>query len=43
MLGWEPKISFKDLVSEMINEDMKLAKKELLLYQNDHDTKSNQK
>ena len=41
ILGWEPKISFKDLVSEMINEDMKLAKKELLLYQNDRDTKPN--
>ena len=41
ILGWEPKISFKDLVSEMINEDMKIAKKELLLYQNDRDTKPN--
>tara|TARA_B100000212_G_scaffold341420_1_gene324553 strand:+ start:3414 stop:4496 length:1083 start_codon:yes stop_codon:yes gene_type:complete len=41
ILGWEPKISFKDLVSEMINEDMKLAKKELLIYQNDRDTKPN--
>ena len=42
-LGWEPKISFKELVSEMINEDMKLAKKELFLKQNDHSSKENEK
>lgn len=29
-LGWEPKYSFNDLVKEMIEEDMKLAKNELL-------------
>ncbi|MBH83722.1 MAG: GDP-mannose 4,6-dehydratase [Flavobacteriales bacterium] len=42
-LGWEPKISFKELVSEMINEDMNLAKKELFLKQNDHSSKENEK
>tara|TARA_X000000950_G_scaffold273442_1_gene357246 strand:+ start:708 stop:1796 length:1089 start_codon:yes stop_codon:yes gene_type:complete len=42
-LGWEPKISFKELVSEMINEDMNLAKKELFLKQNDHSNKENEK
>ena len=30
-LGWEPKRSFKDLVSEMVKEDLKLAKNEKLL------------
>ena len=27
-LGWTPKISFKDLIEEMVIEDLKLAKKE---------------
>ena len=27
-LKWQPKISFKELVNEMINEDLKLAKKD---------------
>tara|TARA_B110000238_G_C16137781_1_gene444628 strand:+ start:730 stop:1785 length:1056 start_codon:yes stop_codon:yes gene_type:complete len=27
-LGWEPKISFKELVKEMVNEDLKFIKKE---------------
>lgn len=30
-LGWEPKISFEDLVSEMMDSDLSLAKKEALL------------
>ena len=30
-LGWSPKITFQELVSEMIHEDMKLAKIELLI------------
>jgi len=30
-LGWEPKISFDDLVSEMMNCDMELAKRDALL------------
>ena len=30
-LNWTPKISFKQLVKEMIDEDLKLAKKENLL------------
>ena len=28
-LGWEPKKSLEELVEEMINEDLKMAKKEL--------------
>ena len=31
ILGWEPKISFHSLVSEMINSDYKLAKREMLI------------
>lgn len=30
-LGWEPKISFDQLVQEMVDSDLELAKKELLL------------
>ena len=30
-LGWKPKISLEELVSEMINHDSKEAKKELIL------------
>ena len=30
-LGWEPKIAFEDLVSEMVASDLELAKKEALL------------
>jgi GDPmannose 4,6-dehydratase len=30
-LGWEPKVSFKELVSEMMSEDMKEAKKNALI------------
>ena len=30
-LGWSPKISLEELVEEMINEDIKLAQKELNL------------
>ena len=33
-LGWEPKISFKDLVSEMVKEDLKLAKRDQLILKN---------
>jgi len=33
-LGWSPKITFQELVSEMIHEDMKLAKIELLIKNN---------
>lgn len=29
-LGWTPKISFDDLVKEMVQEDLKLAKKDML-------------
>jgi GDPmannose 4,6-dehydratase len=35
-LGWEPKYTFKDLVDEMVTEDMKLAKNEKLIKGN-HD------
>ena len=30
-LGWIPRISFKDLVSEMVSEDLKLAKRDALV------------
>ncbi len=30
-LGWKPKISFDDLVKEMVDEDLKLAEKEKIL------------
>jgi GDPmannose 4,6-dehydratase len=30
-LGWETKVSFKELVSEMMSEDMKEAKKNALI------------
>ena len=30
-LGWEPKISFKDLVREMVNEDLKIAQRNELI------------
>jgi len=33
-LGWKPKISFKDLVSEMVKEDLKLAKRDQLILKN---------
>jgi GDPmannose 4,6-dehydratase len=29
-LGWEPKISFEELVSEMVREDLKLAERDSL-------------
>jgi GDPmannose 4,6-dehydratase len=30
-LGWEPKISFKNLVSEMVREDLKLSERDELV------------
>ena len=33
-LGWEPKISFHDLVSEMVQEDLKKAKIDELIKKN---------
>jgi len=33
-LGWEPKISFKDLVKEMVNQDYEFFRKEKLTAQN---------
>ena len=30
-LGWEPKISFQELVREMVNEDLKIAKRNELI------------
>ncbi len=29
-LGWEPKISFKELVREMVEEDLKMARRDHL-------------
>ena len=34
-LGWAPRITFEEMVSEMINADLKSAKKELILKNND--------
>jgi GDPmannose 4,6-dehydratase len=34
-LGWEPKISFKEMVFEMMESDIKLAKNESLVLEND--------
>ena len=39
-LGWEPKISFKDLVSEMVREDLKLAKSDQLMMKNGYQSKN---
>ena len=39
-LGWEPKISFKDLVSEMVREDLKLAKSDQLMVKNGYQSKN---
>jgi GDPmannose 4,6-dehydratase len=33
-LNWQPKINFKELVTEMVNEDLKIAKKEQLMKKN---------
>ena len=33
-LGWKPKISFDELVKEMVKEDLEIAKKEKLLIKN---------
>ena len=33
-LGWKPKTSFNDLVREMVREDLKLAKKEIIFNNN---------
>ncbi len=35
-LGWEPKVTFKELVKEMIESDFQLAKKDALLKQHGH-------
>jgi GDPmannose 4,6-dehydratase len=35
-LGWVPKVSFKQLVSEMVQADLDAASKEQLLQQHDH-------
>ena len=31
MLGWEPKINFKNLVDEMMESDLEIAKRDLLV------------
>ena len=40
-LGWKPKISFKDLVSEMVREDLKLAKSDQLMMKSGYKSKIN--
>ena len=39
-LGWKPKISFKDLVSEMVREDLKLAESDQLLIKSGYKSKN---
>ena len=39
-LGWKPKISFKDLVSEMVREDLKLAESDQLLMKSGYKSKN---
>ena len=38
-LGWEPKISFGELVKEMVREDLKVAERDELV--KDHGYKTN--
>ena len=40
-LGWKPKISFKDLVSEMVREDLKLAESDQLMMKSGYKSKIN--
>jgi GDPmannose 4,6-dehydratase len=40
LLGWTPEITFDDLVSEMIFEDLKIAKRDLLLSDSGYTTLS---
>jgi GDPmannose 4,6-dehydratase len=35
-LGWEPKISFDELVNEMVDEDLKLAQRDALMQRHGH-------
>jgi GDPmannose 4,6-dehydratase len=35
-LGWEPKISFEEMVAEMANEDLKKARRDQLVKENGH-------
>jgi GDPmannose 4,6-dehydratase len=37
-LGWEPKVSFEELVREMISEDMKAAQKDALIREHGYST-----
>jgi len=37
-LGWKSRTSFKDLVTEMVDEDLKLAKRDLLVQQSGYET-----
>jgi len=39
-LGWKPKISFKNLVSEMVREDLKLAEGDLLMVKSGYKSKN---
>jgi GDPmannose 4,6-dehydratase len=39
-LGWKPKISFKDLVSEMVREDLKLAESDQLMMKSGYKSKN---
>jgi GDPmannose 4,6-dehydratase len=37
-LGWKSRTSFRDLVTEMVTEDLKLANRDLLVQQNGYET-----
>ncbi len=41
-LGWEPKISFKELVSEMVQADLKLAERDNLIMEHGYRALTNQ-
>jgi GDPmannose 4,6-dehydratase len=36
-LGWTPRTTFRELVTEMVAEDLKLAKRDLLVQQNGYE------
>jgi GDPmannose 4,6-dehydratase len=40
-LGWVPKITFKELVSEMVREDLKIAKRDYLIKDNGYQVLNN--
>ena len=37
-LGWEPRTTFRELVTEMVTEDLKLARRDLLVHKHGYET-----